>query len=229
MKVYKLFSALVIVVVFFSCNGSRKDGNQQSSIRDTIHAAPNKEVYDDNRESLKLSVADTIKRSASYFFSNRETKDQFVLKIAPGMVKSSKAELQIVTADGKVIYSQAFDAFFFVRGIYEPDTIPTTGGQSDYEAYMERYWKSITQQQFEVYFKRSVDSFFTNIYPIEHHAAEDINAWNGEIENKAFWDEILKDPAIKLMDITCFDCSEGGVVIGYSRKEGKVVKLLEHD
>lgn len=41
--------------------------------------------------------------------------------------------------------------------------------------------------------------------------------------------EALTDSNIKLVDITCFTCKEGGAIIGYSRKQNKVVTLLEHD
>jgi len=230
MKLYRLCLGLLIITIVFSCNENNTDRKQTSSAKDSLPGTLNKVVYDDRRESLQLSTTDTIMKFTSDFFSNAQTKDLFLLKIAPGMVKNSKAELQIVTTEGKVIYSQTFDAFYFIRGIYEPDTIPTTGGQSVYENYMENYWKAITPKQYEEYFKKSVDSFFNNIYPIDSNKRENLNAWNDEdINDKQFWNEILEDRTIKLIDITCFDCSEGGVIIGYSRKQNKVITLIEHD
>ena len=155
--------------------------------------------------------------------------DLFILKIYPGMVKNSKAELTIVTAEGRSIYTQNFDAFYFIRGIYEPHTIPTNGGQDSHEAYMERYWRSITPGQYEAYFNRSIDSFFISIYPIPYSRHQDLSTWEEDISDKQFWAEISEDTTIKLFDITCFDSDEGGRIIGYSRKQNKVLTLLEHD
>lgn len=217
-----------VVVITVSCNG---DSDTERKRKDNFKKPemPGKVVFDDRRENLKLSNKDTIVKSASYFFSNSNIEDAFILKVDPGIVKSSKAELQIQTSNGDVIYSQKFDAFFLVRGIYEPDKVPKTGGQSAYDNYMTSYWKSLTQAQFEKYFQKSIDSFFTNIYPIESNKIENFAAWEDDISDKEFWKEISKDTTIRLLDITCFDCDEGGTIIGYSRKRKKVITLLEHD
>lgn len=224
------FAAIVLllaVLIAVSCNENKtarkqKDNSKQSEI-------PGKVVFDDRRKNLKLYNADTIIRSASYFFSNSNTKDVFILKIEPGLVKHAKAELQIRTSTGVIVYTQKFDAFFLVRRIYEPDTVPKTGGQIAYENYMASYWRKLTPAQFEEYFKRSVDSFFTNIYPLESNNIENLTAWEEDVSEKEFWKEISEDTTIRLMDIACFDCEEGGTIIGYSRKRQEVVALLEHD
>jgi hypothetical protein len=229
MKFYKLCIAPLLFSTLFSCNTKKTDNKQHSSNTDTLVSTPNKVVYDDTRENLKLSVSDTIRISASYFFSNLQTKDLFLLKIAPGMVKNSRAELQIITAENKVIYVQTFDAFYCIRDIFQPDTTPASGGQVAYETYLHNYWKSITAKQYEDYFRRSVDSFFTNIYPIERDKLENVYAWKENMNDTAFGNEILKDSSIKLLDVICFDCDEGGAVIGYSRIQNKVVTLIEHD
>lgn len=226
MKLLSFVLALVIVFAV-SCNENNTEKKQKD--KSTQSEMSKKVVFDDRRENLKLSNTDTIMRSVSYFFSNSNTKDVFILKVDPGMVKSSKAELQIQTSNGDIIYIQKFDAFFLVRGIYEPDTAPQTGGQSAYDNYMTNYWKGLTPARFEKYFKKSIDSFFTNIYPIEYNEIENFAAWEDDISDREFWNEISKDTTIRLLDITCFDCDEGGTIIGYSRKRNKVVTLLEHD
>ncbi len=230
MKFVGLCLGLLMITIIFSCNENGSINNKQTtSPKDTLPGIPGKVVFDDLRENLKLSNADTITRSASYFFSNSQSKDLFILKVTPGMVKTSFAELQIRTSNGTIIYTQKFDAFYFIRGIFEPDTLPKTGGQAAYETFMEHYWKAITPKQFEDYFKKSVDSFFTDIYPIESNKFENLSAWNEDLKGKDFWKEISEDSTIRLLDITCFDCDEGGAVIGYSRRQNKVVTLFDHD
>ena len=229
MTSYKQLGLVLISAVFLSCNGKKGGDTQHVPAGDSAVHTTSKVVYEDSRAQLQLSVADTIIRNAAYYFSDPQVKDLFVLKVFPGAVKDTKAELQILTAAGKVIYSQSFDAFYFVRGIYEPDTIPTNSTQDEYEAYMKKYWKALKPQQFEAYFHKGIDSFFTSIYPIDRKDIESIKAWKEDIDKDAFYKEVIRDKTIKLIDITCYDCSEGGVVIGYSRKENKVIPLVEHD
>jgi len=237
---------IISTLIILSCNNSDKKTidskdstaislNNQTKIidksekikEDIIQNKNDTVIYDSNRKNLKLSFSDTIKLSKSYFFSNTKFKDLFLLTIKPGLVKNSKAELKIIRADNKVIYTYSFDAFYFIKGIYEPDTIPT-GGQEVYEKYMEEYWKSLTPKQYESYFKKSVKNFFDAITFINKAKIKELNSWE-DITNKDFLNEIIADPTIKLIDITCFDCDEGGSIIGYSRKQEKVITLLEHD
>jgi hypothetical protein len=227
MKLRLLFLIAITTAVLASCNGNGRDKNETNNATDT--PANNGMVYEDSRESLPLTIADTITKSEMRFFSNNETKDLFQLKIDPGKVKNSKARFEILNSTGNVIYTQTFDAFFFVQRIYEPDTIPTTGGQEEYDAFMKQYWKSLTAAQYEAYFKKSVDSFFTYIYPLVNNKTETLDAWKDGIEDKEFGEEVLQNPAIKLIDVPCFDCYEGGYTIGYSRKRNKVATLIEHD
>jgi hypothetical protein len=227
MKLRLLFLTAITTAALASCNGNGTTKNKTITAADT--PANNGIVYEDSRESLPLSIADTITKSEMRFFSNNETKDLFQLKIDPGMVKNSKARLEILNSTGNVIYTQTFDAFFFVQRIYEPDTIPTTGGQEEYDAFMQQYWKSLTLPQYEACFNKSVDSFFTYIYHIENNNVETIKSWTDEISDKEFMEELLQNLAIKLIDVPCFDCKEGGYTIGYSRKRNKVATLIEHD
>ena len=227
MNITKAFIALCILTTILSCNSNKIKNNQSNSPNDTLQTSTNK-VTCDRTENLILSVADTIKKSTLYFFSNKKSKDLFLLTIEPGLVKNSKSSLQIITADNHVIYSQTFNTFYFIRLIYDPDTIPTTGGQEEYEKYMKNYAKSITPNQYETYFKKSVGSFFEALSFLDKIKLEELEDF-GEINDKNFFNEYLSDTTIKLIDITCFDCDEGASVIGYSKKQKKVVTLLEHD
>ncbi|WP_337964629.1 hypothetical protein [uncultured Flavobacterium sp.] len=238
MKLNKACLFLIILMSLFACNSNKKESKLNNNSKnndtlkvtnnDTLQVTSNEVVYDDRRENLKLSIPDTIKISNSYFFSNQNSKDIFQLTINPGLVKNSKAELQIITSENKIIYTQSFDAFYFIREIYDPETTPS-GGQEVYEKYMEKYWKSITPQQFEAYFKKNVANFFDVISVIENDNSEELKAWEEDITDKKFLNEVLTNPAIKLINIPCFDCDEGGEMIGYSLEQNKVILLLEHD
>lgn len=227
MKV-KTVTALAILTTFLSCNSNMTEKDPADISADPLQTLTDKIDYD-RTENLTLTVPDTIKKSVSYFFSGSQSKDLFLLTIHPGLVKNSKSSFQIITNNNQVIYSQTFDTYYFIKWIYEPDTIPTSGGQEAYEKYMENYWKSITPNQYENHFKKSVESFFDAINPIDKSKYWDLKNWEEEINDKNFLQELTSDTTIKLLDITCFDCDEGGTIIGYSKKQNKVVTLVEHD
>lgn len=253
MKLNKTYIVLIIIATLVSCNSNTTDSNESSmstnalqktaykvdseqienkennNVSDTLQDSTDEVVYDDRRNNLELTLTDTIKTHKLYFFSNPEVKDSFLLIVEPGMIKNSKAELRIITADHREIYNQCFDSFYFMRGIYEPDTIPIGGGQDAYKKYKENYWKSLTLKQYETYLKNSIESFYENIYPIGEDKYEVIKAWEEDIRNKEFLNEVLTDSTINLIDITCFDQDEGGAIIGFSRKLDTVATLLEHD
>lgn len=228
LKINHLF--LVLMTGFLACNTGNKESNVNNiTTIDTLKSKSEKVIYDNRRESLKLSVVDTIKTTNSYFFSNPNSKDLFQVSINPGLVKNSKATLKIITIDGKIIYSQSFDAYYFIKWIFEPDTVPHNISQVEYDKYLVNYWRSLTPKQYEIYFKKSVNKFFDAISFINREKHKDLNALGEDITETDFLAEVNVDPSIKLVDISCFDCDEGGAIIGYSRKQNKVVTLLEHD
>jgi hypothetical protein len=223
---------LIAFTLLFACNSEKKENIIVKSIppkiTETTQENDEKIIYDDRRESLKLFIKDTIKSSKSYFFSNTKTKDLFQLTIMPGLVKNSKSELQIKNAENKVIYSQTFDSFYFIREIYDPETTPTTGGQKAYEEYVANYWKTLTPKQFENFFNKNVKDFFGHISFFEKEDYKDILSTE-EIINDDFLQEVKADSTILLINVTCFDCDEGGMAMGYSQKQKKVVTVSEHD
>lgn len=223
----KVILALAIFITFQSCD-TKTEKNPSNVANDSLETTTERVPYD-RTEKLKLSIADTIKKSATYFFSNSLTKDLFLLTIEPGLVKNSKSSIQIITADNKVVYKQTFDTYYFVKWIYDPDTIPTTGGQEEFVTYLKNYAKSITPKQYEDYFKKSVDSFFDALGFLNKNTFEELKEFGGTINDNDFLNEYLADTTIQLIDIGCFDCDEGAAVIGYSKKQNKVVTMFEHD
>ncbi|MGB4400102.1 MAG: hypothetical protein WBJ10_12095 [Daejeonella sp.] len=223
----KTIITLAILTACLSCNSTTK---QKSDIKtnDSLQPTTSKIAYD-RTENLLISIPDKIKKSAAFYFSNSQTKDLFLLTIEPGMVRNSKSFLQIITTDNKVIYTQSFDTYYFIKSVYEPDTIPATGGQDAYDRYIENYWKSITPKQYELEFKKNVDSFFEAIYPIPKSEYANLKNWDENITDHEFLQEVAADTTVHLIDIICFDCDEGGAMIGFSKQRNKVVTLVEHD
>jgi len=190
--------------------------------------------YDSSRENLKLSLPDTIKVNKSFYFTNNQIKDSFVLTIQPGLVSKSKSKLEIITKDGDKIYSQVFDSYYFIRRIFQPDSIPSkyTRNQKAFEQYLMMYRKSLTQNQIDSYFKKSVEKFYDNgIYFMKSSRYNSLSNLGYNIDNidKNGLNEILSDSTIRVIDISCFDCDEGAEMIFYSKKKNQLVQLLSHD
>jgi len=230
MKIKCILSTFVITLTVLSGYSSNQNGDNITNDKLTNTSTDNnmQVVYDSRRENLKLSVSDTIKSSMSFLFSNSKSKDLFQLTINPGLVKNSKSLLQIITSDKKVIFSVTFDTFYFIRGIFEPNTMPS-GGREVHEKYLKDYWQSLTLDQYETYLKNSVKNFFKEILFIDRAQFIKMNGSGNDIEDKDFLNEIKADSTIRLVNITCFDCDEGGSIIGYSKKKEKVLTILNHD
>ena len=230
MKIKCILSTFVITLTVLSGYSSNQNGDNITNDKLTNTSTDNnmQVVYDSRRENLKLSVSDTIKSSKSLLFSNSKSKDLFQLTINPGLVKNSKSLLQIITSDKKVIFSVTFDTFYFIRGIFEPNTMPS-GGREVHEKYLKDYWQSLTLDQYETYLKNSVKNFFKEILFIDRAQFIKMNESGNDVEDKDFLNEIKADSTIRLVNITCFDCDEGGSIIGYSKKKEKVLTILNHD
>lgn len=225
-----ILSVLVVILTVWSAYASNLNGVYRGS-NDLIHPFIDKSqqvVYDSRRENLKLSVPDTIISSKPFLFSSSKSQDLFQLTINPGLVKNSKSILQIITPDKKIIFSLTFDTYYFIREIFYPDSVPS-GGQVVYEKYMDDYCQSLTPRQYEAYFNNSVKSFFDDILFIDRTQFIKMVEGKDDVEDKDFLNEIKVDPTIRLVNITCFDCDEGGSVMGYSKKKKKVLTILNHD
>lgn len=225
MKITTIIS-LMIFTIFLSCNSNNNEiGNRNVTNEST---KIEKDQFSNNTENYILSIPDSIKKSVSYFFSNSQSKDLFLLTIQPDQINNSKSSLQIITTDNKVLYTQTFDTYYFIKWIYDPDSIPTTVGQDEYEKYLENYKKSITPKKYETYFKSCVDRFFNLIEFVDKRRLEELKVF-GDINDNNFLNEFLTDSTIKLISVPCFDCDEGSEIIGYSKIQNKVVTLLEYD
>ena len=230
MKIKCILSTFVITLTVLSGYSSNQNGDNITDDKFTYTSTDNnmQVVYDSRRENLKLSVSDTIKSSMSFLFSNSKSKDLFQLTINPGLVKNSKSLLQIITSDKEVIFSVTFDTFYFIRGIFEPNTNPS-GGREVHEKYLKDYWQSLTLEQYETYLKNSIKNLFKEILFIDRVQFIKMNESGNDVEDKDFLNEIKADSTIRLVNITCFDCDEGGSIIGYSKKKEKVLTILNHD
>lgn len=225
MTMRQIFYKLILISVILGF--TNRTNKTVVDSKDSLKQKNDKVIYESFRENLKFSVNDTVRISKSFTFSNVNSKDLFILTINPGLVKESKSSFQIRTSDGKIIYDETFDSFYFIRDIFEPSTVPTSGGQDAYDKYMREYWQSLTEKQYNECFNKNVQSFYKNISFINRNRLKEILAM-GEVD-KDNLNEIQADTTIRIINITCFGCDEGGSVVFYSPKKEKTVTLLDHD
>lgn len=225
MTMRHIFYPLILIAVVLGC--TNRTNTTVVDSQDSLKQGNDKVIYDSCRENLKFSVNDTIRISKSFTFSNVNSKDLFILTINPGLVKESKSSFQIRTSDGKIIYDETFDSFYFVRDIFEPSTYPTSGGQDAYDNYIKEYWQSLTEKQYDECFNKNIQSFYENISFINRNSLKEILEM-GEFD-KDNLNEVQADTTITIINITCFDCDEGGSIVFYSPKKEKLVTLLDHD
>lgn len=230
MKSAKIYFILIITLAFiYSCNSNKKENKAESNSKDTTQIKNTNVSSNTKEDNLMFSIDDTIKKSKAYFFSNSESKDLFLLTINPGTVENSTSEFKIITEKNEILYKETFKTYYFLRGIEEPATVPT-GSQKAYEEYMEKYKKSLTLNQYKSYFNKSLDNFFDNaIYPIAKKNYQELKNWEEDIDDKKFLNEVYTDSTVNVIDLICFDCDEGGKMIGYSKTNKTVKTLLEHD
>lgn len=218
-----LLASLTLICANFSDAFAQNRNHSASQI-----AENNSEnvIYDARRESLKLSVNDTIIKSKPICFSNTATTDLFILKVNPGPVKSSKSEFQIKSNDGKIIYSKVFDSFALIMKIFEPNSIPKG---VKYETYINEYQKSLTTNQYTDYFNKNVQHFFENFSTIDRQKLKEMMK-DGNILDKESVSEVFTDTSSNLVHVNCFDCDTGGSsVLYYSAKKRKAIEILGHD
>jgi hypothetical protein len=225
----KYLRVAAVSLLLTSCGG--QTNNDSKNTADTIQQdssninAGGSLKYDDSREDLKYELNDTLKISKSFYFSENKAKDIFQLTIYPGLINNSKSDFKIITSEGVVIYEQVFDSFYFTRGVFVPDSVPTAE-QGSYDQYLKKYKMSLTQKQYDRHIKKRIDHFFDGTF-VTKEVLEQLNGWDDV--DKTVLKEILSDTTIVVADIACYDCDEGGSMIYFSRTKKKIETLVSHD
>ncbi len=232
MRMNKLLFVGLVSLLTIRCGGQRAEESEFSE--DTtatnsqldINRVDRKPYYDSTRESLKFEITDTLKFSKSFHFSNRDIEDHFLLTINPGLINKSKSEFKILSDQGELIYTQIFDSYSFIIGIFQPPSVPPSG-QEVYDRYRTEYIKSLTQNQYDSYVKKNIENFYDQIHFLKRDRLNDLSKWDET--NKEALKEVLSDTTIILVDISCFDCYEGGEIVFYSKDSKDIKTLLSHD
>lgn len=216
---------LLLTVFMTSCDFDKKESNTTKQL-----IVENDSVKYNNGDLKNFKAAsfnDTIKIVKLYNFSSLDVKDSFSLTIPSGLISATKSHFTVKTSAGTIIYSETFDTSYFLKGIYEPDTIPRQGGQEVYEAYIENYKNSITRNQYEKYAYENITKFFNDIFvrPSQFKDMEDI----GSIVDKGLYQSVLDNKNSKVFWLPCFTCDEGSNYISYSRIKEKASIIFTTD
>jgi hypothetical protein len=179
------------------------------------------------RETMKgASISKPIKKNRTLFFSDTKKQDTIILTVPAGLISKSSSLLTIKSFDNKTIFNESFRTVYFIRGVFEPDTIPQ-GGQEVYEAYMDKYITSLTKANFEDYSKNKIDAFLKDVTVSKTELTQ--AKLYGTVVDKDLYKTIAANPNSKVIWVPCFECDEGVRYFAYSPKKAKAIKFLEAD
>jgi hypothetical protein len=182
---------------------------------------------DQVRETLKgASISQAIRKTQTIFFSDAKQQDTIILTVPAGLINKTTSVLTIKTFKNKTIFNERFRTDYFVRGIFDPDTIPP-GGQEVYEAYVNRYIVSLSKEQFEQYAKNKISIFLKDL-AVSRTELKKAKSY-GTVMDRDLYKSIISNPNSKVIWLPCFDCDEGVRYFGYSIQKAKAVMFLEMD
>jgi hypothetical protein len=179
------------------------------------------------RQTLRdASFSRQIVVKRTVFFSSRDKQDSVILIVPAGLIRQTHSSLLIKTVDKRIIFNEQVKTNYFIRGIFEPDSIPP-GGQDIYETYITKYITSLTKDQFENYAKNTISNFLNDITISKSQLKQAIS--NGTIVDKELYKNIREYSNVGVIWFPCFQCDEGTRYFAYSSKKASAVKFLETD
>jgi len=197
----------------YGCNSNNTEhSTSPGNVVNATGHAKDSAVYDDPRQNLQLLFPDTVRVTRLFIFSDPDHFDTFRLIVPRGPVAKTKSCFMIKTADNRIIHSEYFETYFFVKSeIYDNDI----AGKSP-----------LVADSLQVIAHRNIDSFFKN-FSVQRDFAQDYD--DNEIINRDLYAAMIKDSSAKMLFFPCFDCDEGNEGFGYSIKEGKALEVLSYD
>lgn len=160
------------------------------------------------------------------FFSDPKKRDTIILTVPRGLISQSNSSLKIKTADNRIILDQRIKTYYFIRGIFLPDSIPP-GGQKVYETYINKYTTSLTKEKFENYANRKINAFLKE-NTLSKTELADAKLY-GTVVDKEMYKKVFTDSNPKVIWFPCFDCDEGASYFTYSTKRARAVEFLVTD
>lgn len=162
----------------------------------------------------------------SIIFSDPNRKDLFELTINEGLISDSEFFLRIFR-DSNLIYSDTFDTYYFVKFIFEPDTIPRNATQQEFEDYIYSYGSALKKSDFEKHAIESARTFFNDVILTTYQLREAKEF--GTVNDSILFESVITDTNSRVITFPCFDCDYGSWYFAYSKKDKKVKRILETD
>jgi hypothetical protein len=169
------------------------------------------------------SISRTIIKTRIVFFSDPKKQDTIILTVPVGLISQNKSSLIIKTADNRIIFDEKIKTNYFIRGIFEPDSIPQ-GGQEVYEAYINKYITSLTKANFDNYANSKIQSFLKDVTVSKAELTQAKSY--GTVVDKELYKTITTNSNLRVIWFPCFDCDEGVRYFAYSTKRAKAVEFL---
>jgi hypothetical protein len=171
-------------------------------------------------------ISKPIVKTRILFFSDPKKQDTIILSVPGGLISQSNSSLQIKTADNKIIFDKRIKTYYFIRGIFLPDSIPH-GGQEVYDSYINKYVTSLTKEKFENYAKTKINAFL-EYNTLSKAELSDAKLY-GTVIDKEVYKKVFTESHPKVIWFPCFECDEGASYFAYSAKRAKAIEFLVTD
>lgn len=223
-----------ILFTWLSCASEAKRNTEHRT--DPIAASPapkpadsSSVLFDEIDKKLKLASFPTAQAFYRlYHFSGDMAYDTLFLLVPAGAIGSSLSRFEIHSPKGEVLYADTFHTSFFSRELlFGPDSIPA--GITDYEQFRFTWVKSLTGRQIETYVKDQLGKFLETTSVDKEKDFKDLPDTDDGIIDKAEFQSVMADPALGMVWTPCFECDEGGAIIGFSKKQKKGIMIFGSD
>jgi len=180
------------------------------------------------KQTLKgATITHRIVKTKAIFFSNEKKMDTILLTVSAGLISQSKSGLLIKTADNRVVYTEGFQTAYFIRGIFQPATMPQ-GGAASYEANVNKYILALTKAKFEEYAGQKINGFLKDV-SVTNTAIKRAKIY-GKVKDPDLYNAVAANPNARAIWFPCFDCEEDGArFFTYSAQKAKTILFLETD
>jgi hypothetical protein len=221
----KFLVNIVLILTLGSCNINNQKEAEPNN--DTSNISSSDSLEREYIKAIKTLRNAEFKKSVnivdSMIFSNPNQKDRFELIINKGKITDSKSIIRIFRSS-QIIYTDTFDSYYFVKHIFEPDTIPK---DVDFNDYIKFYGSNLEKYDFEEFALNNANQLFDNIF-ISIDALKSAKEF-GIINDTLLFDSILKNPDSRVIKFPLFNSDFGSEYFVYSTSENKIKSILTTD
>lgn len=237
---FLLYSCLIY---FPACKGGSDSAQTQVAITDSASQQPQgKDIEDSLQKELEklsedtderirsMKLAQPIRNAQRFFFSNKETQDEFSFYIPVGPVGETKSIMTISTSGKDLIFSDTINTISLAQWMAYPDEVPANLNRIQYLHFMINYLNRLSEKDVQEFLEDKAGTIFSRIFTekAELRDPETMALLNKDIP-KELYNEVMSSDDTNIIFWPCYNCEEGGNYLGYSKSKKTVINLASSD